>query len=332
MDTMDQRNQPLVDVKTTNLMNQQRRKINDTVSKKTTKQTRRRTNGKETFRPFCDYVTRQQWLTPFQIQKICCIRLQKWTRQRLTARREPRVRQSTFIKRWWKHHAARRVRASLKITSSFQRYRTCKHLRIVKQFVLQSSTRARHVLLKKKSCVQIQTLIRYYFRRLETLKRNKTILNNFLETKENENICQLATKALYHNCGIMSLSDSYVLCKLIAKKIRSTQHIPTEALIELAIALLISSPHAVSSSGAALSVVLEKLQPKDISVLCKQLIERLTNKDTMEDLIRSPFERCAFASFAIHAACASSSVRGHLSASMVRRKTRYVIFLLNVHH
>ena len=337
--------------------------------------------------------TQHAWLTPFQIQRLACIKLQQWIRQRLEARRNPRVRCSNSVKRWFKFHQARRGVSAILLTSFWRGWSV------------------RKFLLKEKSAVRVQTLAQYFLRRCRALSREKLLYQTFFgcfstfsgravnrETIEDKGAltigaplaCKMAMQSLSDAHGKLSAFDAYFVCRRWAQELETLPapaklHL-TEAgeaaspLVALAVMLLVKPPAVVTSVSRLLSSLLARMSlNSDVDALCHELEIALTrgNYDESDERVGSNASklkqkeapascnatgaaallknssvvsvdckavaikkiatntpkdelsaRCHIASFLLHAACVTSTVRKTLTSDLLST----LLSLLNVVH
>jgi len=174
----------------------------------------------------------QSWLTPFQLQKIVCTKIQKWLRKRLQARRAPRIQCANRIQKWLKYHTVRRSAKSTVISAAFKSYQVRKKINCVQQFVRKQSLFARQRLLEVRSATKIQVMSRYFLKRVRInfkekylfqklfVSENETGGNNAqqkssveeMDYDENEKICTRLTQKLSDLSGHeMMVSNLFLL-------------------------------------------------------------------------------------------------------------------------
>ena len=121
---------------------------------------------------------------------------------------------------------------------------------------------------------------------------------------------------LSYYCKILGMktSDAYLFVRLIAQKVET---FPLEmvkdcsqlALVDLAVSLIINSLPPVASLGRALSAVIIRLKPLNNILLCTKLKKTFTQTTSLK--------KVDFASFVLHAACTSASVRRTVTVSLL---------------
>ena len=250
-----------------------------------TKVTKLTTGCVEVHRPQNDRSNKWSHFISFQMKKHACIKLQFWVRQRLTARRAPRVFRANQIKSWWQTHAARRTKASTKIEGFFRSFRTRKHIRIVATFFRKQGLHARRRILETCSATKIQVLLRYFFRRKQYLARKKYLCQIMLS--KNHEISFLSHVANLFSASSTKLpaSDAYMLCNLFSEQIEtlpvstSSLSISAEQVVVLAVILFVRPPAVVVSVGRALSTLVGRMTESDVQSLCSELAAALSHSE-----------------------------------------------------